>query len=230
MRRGEERGRARIGAAGAAHVGTRRRCWASRSVDPAAHAQESLIDSDPAVVRARAEVEAAQQAAHEAEAKLEATTQHQAEVEAEHRRPPAAHRRARPAARRARPGTRHVARPPAPARGRAVLHGRRRHQRGRHLLRQRARRRASQAAGRCRVAERSRQRHAARGDPQDPGRHPDVAAQGAGATSRTSSRSSRGWSPRCSRSRPRSTSVSPKPTPRSSGRGPSVRCTRRVSR
>ena len=34
---------------------------------PPAHAEESLIDSDPAVVRARAEVEAAQQAAHEAE-------------------------------------------------------------------------------------------------------------------------------------------------------------------
>ena len=51
------------------------------SVTPA-HAQESLIDSDPAVVRARAEVEAAQQAAHEAEAKLEETTQHKADVEA----------------------------------------------------------------------------------------------------------------------------------------------------
>ncbi len=51
------------------------------SVTPA-HAQESLIDSDPAVVRARAEVEAAQQAAHEAAAKLEETTQHKADVEA----------------------------------------------------------------------------------------------------------------------------------------------------
>jgi predicted nucleic acid-binding Zn-ribbon protein len=47
-----------------------------------AHAQESLIDSDPAVVRARAEVEAAQQAAHEAESKLEETTAHRADVEA----------------------------------------------------------------------------------------------------------------------------------------------------
>ncbi len=49
---------------------------------PSAHAQESLIESDPAVVRARADLEAAQQAAHEAEAKLEETTQHQADVEA----------------------------------------------------------------------------------------------------------------------------------------------------
>jgi uncharacterized protein YlxW (UPF0749 family) len=48
-----------------------------------AHAQESLVESDPAVVRARAELEAAQQAAHEAEAELEATTQHQAEVQAD---------------------------------------------------------------------------------------------------------------------------------------------------
>jgi len=56
------------------------------SVAPAAvtpaHAQESLIDSDPAVVRARADLEAAQQAAHEAEAQLEATTEHRADVEA----------------------------------------------------------------------------------------------------------------------------------------------------
>jgi peptidoglycan hydrolase CwlO-like protein len=50
---------------------------------PPAHAQESLIDSDPAVVRARADLEAAQQAAHEAEAKLEETTQHKADVEAD---------------------------------------------------------------------------------------------------------------------------------------------------
>jgi peptidoglycan hydrolase CwlO-like protein len=48
-----------------------------------AHAQESLIESDPAVVRARAEVQAAQEAAHAAEAELEATTQHQAEVQAD---------------------------------------------------------------------------------------------------------------------------------------------------
>jgi peptidoglycan hydrolase CwlO-like protein len=57
--------------------------WAAAIADvPSAHAQESLIDSDPAVVRARADIEAAQQAAHEAEAKLEATTQHKADVEA----------------------------------------------------------------------------------------------------------------------------------------------------
>jgi peptidoglycan hydrolase CwlO-like protein len=50
---------------------------------PSAHAQESLIDSDPAVVRARAEVESAQQAAHQAEAELEATTQHRDQVQAD---------------------------------------------------------------------------------------------------------------------------------------------------
>jgi peptidoglycan hydrolase CwlO-like protein len=54
---------------------------APASVTPA-RAQESLIDSDPAVVRARADLEAAQQAAHEAESKLEATTQQQAAVQA----------------------------------------------------------------------------------------------------------------------------------------------------
>ncbi len=47
-----------------------------------AHAQESLIESDPAVVKARAELEAAQLAAHQAEAQLEATTQQRADVEA----------------------------------------------------------------------------------------------------------------------------------------------------
>jgi peptidoglycan hydrolase CwlO-like protein len=47
----------------------------------AAHAQEALIESDPAVVKARAEVEAAQQAAHEAESELEATLQHQTAVQ-----------------------------------------------------------------------------------------------------------------------------------------------------
>ncbi len=46
-----------------------------------AHAQQSLIDSDPAVVRARADLEAAQQAAHEAEDKLEASTEQRTEVE-----------------------------------------------------------------------------------------------------------------------------------------------------
>ena len=47
-----------------------------------AHAQQSLIDSDPAVVRARAEVEAAQAAAHEAEAQLEATNEQLVRVQA----------------------------------------------------------------------------------------------------------------------------------------------------
>jgi peptidoglycan hydrolase CwlO-like protein len=47
-----------------------------------AHAQESLIESDPAVVKARADLEAAQLAAHQAEAQLEATTQQRADVEA----------------------------------------------------------------------------------------------------------------------------------------------------
>jgi Mannosyl-glycoprotein endo-beta-N-acetylglucosaminidase len=49
---------------------------------PRAGAQESLIDSDPAVVKARADLEAAQAAAHEAAAKLEATTEQRAAVEA----------------------------------------------------------------------------------------------------------------------------------------------------
>jgi predicted nucleic acid-binding Zn-ribbon protein len=42
---------------------------------PLAGAQQSLIDSDPAVIKARAELEAAQASAHEAEAKLAATTE-----------------------------------------------------------------------------------------------------------------------------------------------------------
>src|SRR3954468_5266105 len=50
---------------------------------PSAHAQESLIESDPAVVKARAKVEAPQQAAHEAESALEATTQHRDQVQAD---------------------------------------------------------------------------------------------------------------------------------------------------
>ncbi|HEU5309205.1 MAG TPA: glucosaminidase domain-containing protein [Acidimicrobiia bacterium] len=50
--------------------------------NPPAHAQEALIESDPAVVRARADLEAAQQAAHQAEDALEATTQQKAAVEA----------------------------------------------------------------------------------------------------------------------------------------------------
>ena len=47
-----------------------------------ARAQESLIESDPAVVRARAELDSAQQAAHAAEAELEATLQQQADMQA----------------------------------------------------------------------------------------------------------------------------------------------------
>ena len=54
----------------------------SPPVVTAAHAQEGLIDSDPAVVRARADLEAAQSAAHEADAQLQATTQQRADVEA----------------------------------------------------------------------------------------------------------------------------------------------------
>jgi peptidoglycan hydrolase CwlO-like protein len=44
---------------------------------PHAAAQQSLIDSDPAVVRARADLEAAQAAAHDAYARLEATQEQQ---------------------------------------------------------------------------------------------------------------------------------------------------------
>ena len=59
-------------------------CWSVLPASPMpAHAQESLIESDPAVVRARADLEAAQQAAHAAESELEATVQHQAEVQAD---------------------------------------------------------------------------------------------------------------------------------------------------
>ena len=47
-----------------------------------APAQQALIDSDPAVVKARAELQAAQEAAHQAESQLEATTQQRADVEA----------------------------------------------------------------------------------------------------------------------------------------------------
>jgi peptidoglycan hydrolase CwlO-like protein len=56
--------------------------WSAASA-PVAGAQQDLVDSDPAVVKARADLEAAQQAAHEAEAKLEATTEQKAQVEAE---------------------------------------------------------------------------------------------------------------------------------------------------
>ena len=79
------RGR-RIGAAARA----RARPWARRvgavwsaAPAPVASAQQDLIDSDPAVVKARADLEAAQLAAHEAEAKLEATTEQKAQVEAD---------------------------------------------------------------------------------------------------------------------------------------------------
>jgi hypothetical protein len=65
-------------ALGAALAGS----WALVPVTPA-HAQEALIESDPAVVKARADLEAAQLAAHQAESELEATTQHQAEVQAD---------------------------------------------------------------------------------------------------------------------------------------------------
>ena len=56
--------------------------WAG-VVEPAIHAvaQESLIESDPAVIKARADLEAAQAAAHEAAAKLEATTEQRTAVE-----------------------------------------------------------------------------------------------------------------------------------------------------
>jgi predicted nucleic acid-binding Zn-ribbon protein len=47
-----------------------------------AHAQQSLIDSDPAVQRALADLQAAQAAAHEADDQLQATTQQRADVEA----------------------------------------------------------------------------------------------------------------------------------------------------
>jgi hypothetical protein len=47
-----------------------------------ARAQQSLIDSDPAVVKARADLEAAQAAAHEAAGQLEQTKEQQAAVQA----------------------------------------------------------------------------------------------------------------------------------------------------
>ena len=51
---------------------------------PAVHgqAQQSLIDSDPAVVKARAELESAQAAAHDAAGRLEQTNERQAAVQA----------------------------------------------------------------------------------------------------------------------------------------------------
>jgi len=49
---------------------------------PHAQAQQSLIDSDPAVIKARADLEATQAAAHEAAARLEQTTEQRAAIEA----------------------------------------------------------------------------------------------------------------------------------------------------
>ena len=76
--------------------------WTVAPGPPIAGAQQSLIDSDPAVVKARADLEAAQAAAHDAAAKLEATTEQRDAVEGEDRRRPDPHRRARSAARRPR--------------------------------------------------------------------------------------------------------------------------------
>ena len=85
MRRGDHRGARRVWTLIALAFGAA--LGSSWSVVPAstapAHAQESLIESDPAVVRARADLEAAQQAAHVAEAELQATLQHQADVQAD---------------------------------------------------------------------------------------------------------------------------------------------------
>ena len=85
MRRGRRGGGRRIGAGLvlALALGTAVGGVWSVAPGPVAGAQQSLIDSDPAVVRARAELEAAQQAAHEAEARLEATTEQKTQVEAD---------------------------------------------------------------------------------------------------------------------------------------------------
>ena len=56
--------------------------WVVTGTTAPAHAQESLIESDPAVIKARADLEAAQLAAHDAAAKLEATTEQRTAVEA----------------------------------------------------------------------------------------------------------------------------------------------------
>ncbi|HEY3723417.1 MAG TPA: glucosaminidase domain-containing protein, partial [Acidimicrobiia bacterium] len=80
MRRGVWR-RMGVGALVAAGFGGALGAGVSALPVSAAHAQEALIESDPAVVKARAEVEAAQQAAHEAESELEATLQHQTAVQ-----------------------------------------------------------------------------------------------------------------------------------------------------
>jgi peptidoglycan hydrolase CwlO-like protein len=85
MRWGRSGGRRRIGAGLALAITLGAATAAVWSVAPApvAGAQQDLIDSDPAVVRARAELEAAQQAAHEAEEKLEATSEQKTQVEAD---------------------------------------------------------------------------------------------------------------------------------------------------
>jgi peptidoglycan hydrolase CwlO-like protein len=77
MRRGRSRGWRRVGAGAvlAAALGLALGAGWSATPVPPAGAQESLIDSDPAVVKARADLEAAQAAAHDAAAKLEATTE-----------------------------------------------------------------------------------------------------------------------------------------------------------
>ena len=216
-------GRVAVGATLALGLGAA--LGAGLTVAPAAPAgaQQSLIDSDPAVIKARADLDAAQAAAHDAEAKLEATTEQHDAVVAEDRRRPDPDRRARRATRRPRAAARRAARPPAPARGRALRDGWRRHQRHRHLLRQRARRRPAQAARRRRHAQRPRQRGEAGAGARDAGGDADHAPEGAGRPRATAALSSTRSSPTSSSSRPRSTTASPRPTPRSSAPGRSAR-------
>ena len=83
MTRGLRGRRIGAGLALALFVGTAAGAVWSGTPVPVASAQQDLIDSDPAVVKARADLEAAQLAAHEAEAKLEATTEQKAQVEAD---------------------------------------------------------------------------------------------------------------------------------------------------
>jgi len=83
MTRGHRGRRIGLGLAFALVVGTAvGAVWAATPA-PVASAQQDLVESDPAVVKARADLEASQQAAHEAEAKLEATTEQKAQVEAD---------------------------------------------------------------------------------------------------------------------------------------------------
>jgi predicted nucleic acid-binding Zn-ribbon protein len=56
--------------------------WAAAPAVVRPAGAQGLVDSDPTVVRARADLEAAQAAAHAAEAQLEATTEQHAQVEA----------------------------------------------------------------------------------------------------------------------------------------------------